>query len=256
MKKFFKKAAGVVKKAVKGVGSAAKKVVKSPGAKILATAGAGSLIGGKIAGPVGKVTGAGLGAIAGRKMFGRKKSSGAASSQEDSGDPIRNLMQGPVGFRPFKKGGPVKRAAGSSPKGEEMAEKIGRAIPGTPGSGLGKGLESFGKRARSGQLGSGQKKSDLPLVDQYEVDRKMGRFSGSFKEYMESKGAKQFKHGGVAHSDNTGRAMKKTDADAKGRAMPKAPKKMMGGGMAKYAKGASVACGPATRGYGAARKSK
>lgn len=65
----------------------------------------------------------------------------------------------------------------------------------------------------------------------------------------------KFKDGGMA--DKTGRAMKKTDADAKGRAMTKAPKKMMGGGMMKgYAEGGDVTCGKATRGYGAARKGK
>ena len=65
----------------------------------------------------------------------------------------------------------------------------------------------------------------------------------------------KFKDGGAA--DKTGRAMKKTTADAKGRAMTKAPKKMMGGGMMKgYAGGGDVTCGKATRGYGAARKGK
>ena len=56
------------------------------------------------------------------------------------------------------------------------------------------------------------------------------------------------------NEDKVGRAMKKTDADAKGRAMSKA-KGMMAGGMAKgYAGGGKVAAGKATRGYGAARR--
>jgi hypothetical protein len=79
---------------------------------------------------------------------------------------------------------------------------------------------------------------------------------GSLKKALKGRkiGPFKFKEGGMA--DKTGRAMKKTTADSEGRAMTKAPKKMMGGGMAKYAKGGQVACGPATRGYGAARKSK
>lgn len=259
MRKFLKKVAGTVKKAVKGVGGAAKKVVKSPVAKTLATAGIASKIGGKLAGPVGKMAGLGVGAIAGRKMFGRRKSSAAADTGKLM-DPQRQL-QNPFGVvekgeddsegvrlpaiagRVFKKGGPVKRAEGSSPKGETLDQE----------------LEAFGKRARSGELGPGKKKSDLPLVDQYEVDRKMGRFSGSFKEYMDSKGVKQFKRGGVAmkHSDKTGRAMKKTDADAKGRAMPKAKGKMAGGMMTKgmmaggMATKGMMAGGMATKGYAA-----
>jgi len=63
-----------------------------------------------------------------------------------------------------------------------------------------------------------------------------------------------FKKGGSVNEDKVGRAMKKTDADAKGRAMSKA-KGMMAGGMAKgYAGGGKVAAGKATRGYGAARR--
>lgn len=275
MRKFLKKVAGTVKKAVKKVGGAAKKVVKSPVAKTLATAGIASKIGGKLAGPAGKMAGLGVGAIAGRKMFGRRKSSAAAGFGKLK-DPHRQL-QNPFGVvekgeddsegvrlpaiagRVFKKGGPVKRAAGSPPKGETRPSVYEQKKLKGMESSLDEELEAFGKRARSGELGPGKKKSDLPLVDQYEVDRKMGRFSGSFKEYMDSKEAKQFKHGGVAmkHSDKTGRAMKKTDADAKGRAMPKAKGKMAGGMMTKgmmaggmMTKG-MMAGGMATKGYAA-----
>lgn len=173
--------------------------------------------------------------MVGKKVFTKKE-------QEEKNK--KNLMQQKqrLGLM-FKKGGSVKRAEGSSPKGETLDQE----------------LESFGKRARSGELGPGKKKSDLPLVDQYEVDRKMGRFSGSFKEYMDSKEAKQFKRGGVAmkHSDKTGRAMKKTDADAKGRAMPKAKGKMAGGMMTKgmmaggMATKGMMAGGMMTKGYAA-----
>lgn len=48
------------------------------------------------------------------------------------------------------------------------------------------------------------KKSDLPMVDQYEVDRKMGRFSGSYKEYLDAKEAKPFRKGGSARKKPPG----------------------------------------------------
>jgi len=82
------------------------------------------------------------------------------------------------------------------------------------------------------------------------------RARGMMGKIAKKIGGMRFKDGGMA--DKTGRAMKKTDADAKGRAMSKkAPKKMMGGGMMKgYAEGGDVTCGKATRGYGAARKGK
>ena len=59
-------------------------------------------------------------------------------------------------------------------------------------------LEEFGKKAsaRAKQTPT-KKKSELPLVDQYEIDRKMGRFSGTFKEYVDFKKEKTFKTGGV-----------------------------------------------------------
>lgn len=126
---------------------------------------------------------------------------------------------------------PVKRAAGSPPKGETTYEVLGR-------------------RVTKEQYDEASKEMDRPKS---KVEEDMDDFAKQARERAKMK-PKKMMSGGMA--DKTGRAMKKTAADAKGRAMTKAPKKMMGGGMAKYAKGGSVACGPATRGYGAARKSK
>ena len=125
---------------------------------------------------------------------------------------------------------PVKRAAGSPPKGETRYEVLGRPVT-------------------KEQYDEASKEMDRPKS---KVEEDMDDFAKKAKERLMK--PKKMMSGGMA--DKVGRAMKKTAADAKGRAMTKAPKKMMGGGMAKYAKGGSVACGPATRGYGAARKSK
>lgn len=64
-------------------------------------------------------------------------------------------------------------------------------------------LEDFANKARARSQEKFKsvkptKKSDLPMVDQYEVDRKMGRFSGSYKEYLDAKEAKPFRKGGSA----------------------------------------------------------
>lgn len=67
-------------------------------------------------------------------------------------------------------------------------------------------LEDFANKARSKMPLKPRttKKSDLPMVDQYEVDRKMGRFSGSYKEYLDAKEAKPFKNGGSARKKPPG----------------------------------------------------
>lgn len=160
------------------------------------------------------------------------------SSPENKEENVKNLMKAmrKVGrFKMFKEGGavkkPVKRAAGSPPKGETTYEVLGR-------------------RVTKEQYDKASKEMDRPKS---KVEEDMDDFAKQARERAKMK-PKKMMSGGMA--DKAGRAMKKTAADAKGRAMTKAPKKMMGGGMAKYAKGGSVACGPATRGYGAARKSK
>lgn len=127
---------------------------------------------------------------------------------------------------------PVKRAAGSPPKGEEVYEVLGR-------------------RVTKEQYDEASKEMDRPKS---KVEEDMDDFAKRAKERAMMK-PKKMMAGGMA--DKVGRAMKKPTADAKGRAMTKAPKKMMGGGMMKgYAGGGDVACGKATRGYGAARKGK
>jgi hypothetical protein len=126
---------------------------------------------------------------------------------------------------------PVKRAAGSSPKGETTYEVLGR-------------------RVTKEQYDEASKEMDRPKS---KVEEDMDDFAKQAKERAKMK-AKGMKSGGMA--DKTGRAMTKTTADAKGRAMSKKPKMMAVGGMMKkgYASGGAVAAGKATRGYGAARK--
>lgn len=67
-------------------------------------------------------------------------------------------------------------------------------------------LEDFANKARSRMPLKPRttKKSDMPMVDQYAVDRKMGRFSGSYKEYLDAKEAKTFKKGGSARKKPPG----------------------------------------------------
>ena len=67
-------------------------------------------------------------------------------------------------------------------------------------------LENFANRARSRMPLKPRttKKSDMPMVDQYEADRKMGRFSGSYKEYLDAKEAKTFRKGGSARKKPPG----------------------------------------------------
>lgn len=144
--------------------------------------------------------------------------------------------------RAMKKVMPRMRAEGSGPNGEEMPEKMGRAM---------------GSSNVSGKLAK-IKKLQAAAKEKYEP--KMRLSEKEMKEVEEL--MPKMKTGGMAMkskmADKVGRAMKKTDADAKGRAMSKkTPKKMMGGGMMKgYADGGDVTCGKATRGYGAARKGK
>lgn len=136
---------------------------------------------------------------------------------------------------------PVKRAGGSGPKGEEMAEAMGKASAPIPAGMAAAKIKRLQKALKEKYGPNMPRVSEKELKEMDELVPKMKTGGMAMKGKM---------------ADKVGRAMKKTAADAKGRAMTKAPKKMMGGGMAKYAKGGSVACGPATRGYGAARKGK
>jgi hypothetical protein len=232
-KKVFKGVKNVVRKAAKAAGrpaekvaQVAKKAVKSPVGKTLAGAGVGSIAGGKLFGPVGKVLGAGVGAIAARRR-GRKNTATASEDEDMPTTPGRNNL--PIAF---KKGGSVRnRAAGSPPKGETRYEVLGRSVT-------------------KEQYDAASKEMDRPKS---KVEEDMDDFAKQAKERAKMK-AKGMKSGGMA--DKTGRAMTKTTADAKGRAMSKKPKMMAVGGMMKkgYAAGGAVSAGKATRGYGAARK--
>jgi len=134
----------------------------------------------------------------------------------------------------------VKSPVGSTVAGAALGKIAGGKLFGPAGKILGAGAGAIAGRKLLGRMG--RRKNTATASAEEDAPTTPGRndLPIAFK-----------KGGSVMKADKTGRAMKKTTADTKGRAM-----KMMGGGMAKYAKGGQVACGPATRGYGAARKSK
>jgi len=82
-----------------------------------------------------------------------------------------------------------KRMLGMAKGGYSNKKPVKMFTGGTPGSDdLDEAAKAFREKARKTQAaGKGTKVSDLPLVDQYEHARRMGRFTGTFKEFVETK---------------------------------------------------------------------
>ena len=113
--------------------------------------------------------------------------------------PPRSRASAPAMPRPVTKRPPRPSSFGSGKPRMPRFEKGGAAEEGK----LDDSLEDFANKAKARSQEKFKsvkptKKSDLPMVDQYEVDRKMGRFSGSYKEYLDAKEAKPFRKGGSA----------------------------------------------------------
>jgi len=97
----------------------------------------------------------------------------------------------------MKKGGSVK--------------KYNKGGMGLEDDNLDSAMDKFRERAKQRQAqGKTTKLSDMPLVDQYEQARRMGRFSGTFKEFLESreKPEEEKRKGGMAGGYAKGGAVK------------------------------------------------